>query len=189
MISAIVLAAGESSRFGGCKQLVRMGGKTLLDHVLETLRASSIRDVLVILGARSDEIRRCVRFDRERIVMNPDYALGMSTSIQAGLRAVGEAVNAAMFVLADQPFVSPQTIDALASEYERTKAMLIVPTYKGTRGNPVLADRSLFAEMMEIRGDVGFRALFGKHADAIVKLAVNDVGIVTDIDTQDDIEH
>ena len=189
MISAIVLAAGESSRFGGCKQLVRMSGKTLLDHVLDTLRtATTIHDVLVVLGARAEEIRREVRFDCERIVMNPDHARGMSTSIHAALRALPENTDAAMFVLADQPFVSPQTIDALASEYERSKAALIVPTYKGARGNPVVAARSLFGEMMSIKGDVGLRALFDKYAATIVRIPVDDVGIVTDIDTPQDLD-
>jgi molybdenum cofactor cytidylyltransferase len=188
MISAIVLAAGGSARFGGCKQLVRMSGKTLLDHVLDTLRTSTIHDVLVVLGAHADEIKRAVRFDRERIVMNPDHAGGISTSIHAALRALPDNTDAAMFVLADQPFVSAQTINTLAAEYERSKASLIVPTYKGARGNPVVAARSLFGEMMDINGDVGFRALFGKHAETIVKVPVDDVGIVTDIDTPQDLD-
>src|SRR5438067_10090007 len=85
MISAIVLAAGQATRFGRCKQLVRIGEKSLLQHVLDNLRASSVEDVVVVLGAHADEIRRHVRFGGERVVENPDYANGMSTSLQAGL--------------------------------------------------------------------------------------------------------
>lgn len=185
MISAIVLAAGEASRFGQCKQLVRVGGKALLEHALDSLRASKIDETVVILGAHADAIRQEVDFTRERVVFNPEYASGMSTSIQAGLRAI--AAEAALIVLADQPFVTPQTIDLLIDEYLRTRAALVIPTYNGARGNPVLVDRSLFAEMMSIRGDIGFRAIFADHADRMVKVPVDDRGVVMDIDTKDDL--
>ncbi|GAC1429117.1 MAG: nucleotidyltransferase family protein [Thermoanaerobaculia bacterium] len=184
MISAIVLAAGQASRFGGCKQLVRLGEKTLLQHVLDSVNASKIRDVIVVLGAHADEIKRRVTFGRERIVVNGDHARGMSTSIGAGLRALPAVAEAAMFVLADQPFVKHETIDALVDEYERNRKAIVLPTYKGARGNPVVVDRSLFGEVAPVGGDVGFRAIFKAHAGAIAEVAVDDVGVVTDIDTR-----
>ncbi len=185
MISAIVLAAGEATRFGECKQLVRLGDKPLLQHALDNLRRSKIEDVVVVLGAHAGEIREQIRFQNERVIVNPDYAKGMSTSLQAGLRAI--RADAAMIVLADQPFVSPATIDLLAAEYRRTRPSVVVPTYNGFRGNPVIVDKSLFEEMMAIRGDVGCRAIFGDHAQSIVKVPVDDRGVVTDIDTADDL--
>ena len=185
MITAILLAAGQSTRFGQCKQLARVGGKALLQHALDHLRASAVDDVVVVLGAHADEIREQIAFDRERVVVNPDYAEGMSTSIQAGLRATD--ADAALIVLADQPFVSPRTIDLLIEEHRRTRAGVVLPTYNGFRGNPVLVDRSLFAEMMNLRGDVGFRALFGDHAQSIVKVAVEDRGVIMDIDVPSDV--
>ncbi|HUP50823.1 MAG TPA: NTP transferase domain-containing protein [Thermoanaerobaculia bacterium] len=184
-ISAIVLAAGQATRFGECKQLVRLGEKTLLQHALDNLRASTVDEVVVVLGANADEIRRQVPFGEERVIFNPDYVNGMSTSIQAGLRAISS--DAALIVLADQPFVTPRTIDRLIDEYRRTQASVVLPTYNGFRGNPVLVDRSLFAEMMNIRGDVGCRAIFGDHAESIVKVPVDDRGVVTDIDTSEDL--
>jgi len=188
MLSAIVLAAGEAKRFGRCKQLMPLGGKTLLDHVLGTLRQSKIEDVVVVLGAYADEIREQVHFENERLVSNPDYAGGMSTSIQAGLRALPATTDAVMIVLADQPFVTAATLDTLAAEYERTRASVVLPTYNGFRGNPVIVDRALFAEMMNLRGDIGCRSIFGDHAQSIVKVAVEDPGVVTDIDTQQDLD-
>ena len=184
MISAIVLAAGQAKRFGSCKQLVPIEGKPLLQHVLDNLAQSKIDDVVVVLGAHADEIGEQIRFGRARVVMNPDFADGMSTSIHAGLRAT--KADAAMIVLADQPFVSPGTIDALIGEVHRTHAKVMVPTFNGFRGNPVVVDRSLFAEMMEIRGDVGCRSIFGNHE--VTKLAVDDRGILMDIDTQADVD-
>jgi xanthine dehydrogenase accessory factor len=187
MISAIVLAAGQASRFGRCKQVLPLGGKTILDHVLDNLRSSKVDEIVVVLGAHAEEIRRRVRIE-ERTVLNPDYADGMSTSIHAGLRAVSESAEAAMIVLADQPFVTPGTFDALIDAYRHLGASAVIPTHKGFRGNPVLVDRSLFAEMLGIRGDVGCRAIFGTHAQSIAKVAVEDRGILIDIDTQQDFD-
>ena len=184
MISAIVLAAGQATRFGECKQLVRLGGKTLLEHALAGVRGAKIDDVVVVLGANAEEILERIAF-RETVVINPDFAGGMSTSIQAGLRAAKG--DAALIILGDQPFVASATLDALIDEYRRTKARVIIPTYRGLRGNPVLVDRSLFAEMMNIRGDVGCRAIFGDHADSIVNVPVEDRGVVVDIDTAEDL--
>ncbi|HXA20572.1 MAG TPA: NTP transferase domain-containing protein [Thermoanaerobaculia bacterium] len=191
MISAIVLAAGQATRFGQCKQVLRLGGKTILDHALDNLRASKIDDIVIVLGAHAEEIREKVRLlerESERIVMNPDFASGMSSSIQAGLRALPESAEAAMIVLGDQPFVTPGTIDLLIDECRRTRASVVVPTYNGFRGNPVIVDRSLFGEMLGIRGDVGCRAIFGDHVQSITKVPVDDRGVLVDIDTREDFD-
>ena len=187
MISAIVLAAGQSTRFGRCKQLALVGDRPLLQHTIDQLAQSRVDDVIVVLGSQADEIRRSIRFGSARVIINPDYAEGMSTSLQAGLRAL-RASEAALVVLGDQPFVTAATIVKLIAEYRRMKPSVVVPTYNGFRGNPVLVDASLFSEMMEIRGDIGCRAIFGDHADSIAKVAVDDPGVVRDIDTPEDID-
>ena len=184
MISAIVLAAGQATRFGRLKQLVTLGEKPLLQHVLDNLAQSKIDEVIVVLGAHADEIREQIQFGKARAVLNPDYANGMSTSIQAGLRAIN--AEAAMIVLADQPLVTSRTLDALIDEYRRSKPNVVIPTFNGFRGNPVIVDRSLFAEMMTIRGDIGCRSIFGNHP--VHLLPVDDRGVVTDIDTVEDYE-
>jgi molybdenum cofactor cytidylyltransferase len=165
---------------------MRLGEKALLQHVLDNLAHSKIDDVVVVLGARADEIREQIQFGNARPIMNPGYANGMSTSIQAGLGAIDS--DAAMIVLADQPLVTSRTFDALVDEYRRTRPNVLIPTFNGFRGNPVIVDRSLFAEMMGIRGDIGCRAIFGDHARSIVKVPVDDPGVVTDIDTMEDYE-
>jgi molybdenum cofactor cytidylyltransferase len=184
VISAIVLAAGEASRFGRCKQLLVLDGKTLIEHVLDRVRQSRVDEVLVVLGAHAEAIR--AKIPDACIVINDDYANGMSTSIQAGLRATN--ADAAMIVLADQPFIAPSSLDALINAYEQQRARIVIPTFEGARGNPVIIDRTLFAEVMELRGDVGCRAIFGRHAEGIVTVAVDDRGVVTDIDTIEDLD-
>jgi len=174
--SAIVLAAGEAKRFGSAKQLALVDGKPMLQHTLDNLAASRVDDIVVVLGAYADEIRSRVNFGRARVVVNDRFAEGMSTSIHAGLRAIGNA-DAAMIVLGDQPFVTTRTYDALLD----ASGDVVAPEYKGFRGNPVIVSRSLFAEMMQIRGDVGCRAIFGSHA--VTKIAVDDEGVVKDVDT------
>lgn len=188
MISAIVLAAGEATRFGQCKQLARLGDKTLLEHVLDNVNRSNVNHIVVVLGANAETVRSQIRFGKEKVVLNEQYSLGMSSSIQAGLRALPARADAAVIVLADQPLVTWRTLNILIDEYRRRRPSVAIPTYKGFRGNPVLIDRSLFPEMMEIRGDIGCRAIFGDHPQEILKVAVDDPGIVSDIDTAQDLE-
>jgi molybdenum cofactor cytidylyltransferase len=180
MITAIVLAAGQARRFGECKQLAQIDGKPLLQHVLDTLRESKVDDVVVVLGAYENEIRQQIDFRGARIIVNPDYENGMSTSIRAGLRAIDS--EAVFIVLGDQPFVRAGTYDVLIDEYRRTRAIAVMPTFNGARGNPVLIDKSLFPELMQIQGDIGAKAILAKHE--IAKVAVDDRGVITDIDTK-----
>jgi xanthine/CO dehydrogenase XdhC/CoxF family maturation factor len=112
----------------------------------------------------------------------------MGTSLKAGLSAVDPQCAGALIVLADQPFVRPETLDLLMAEHHRSKAQIVIPTYRGFRGNPVILDRSVFAEVMALDGDIGCRAIFGDHLEGIVKLPVDDAGILLDIDRQSDFE-
>lgn len=188
MISSIVLAAGEAKRFGQLKQLVLLGEKTMLEQVLDTVNRSRADDIIVVLGAHSDEIRSRIPFIRERIVVNDQYAQGMSGSLQAGLRALRAEADGAVIVLADQPFVTTATIDTLIDEFNRKRPGAAVPTFNGVRGNPVLLGRSLFDEVMGLRGDTGFRAVFADHAESILRVPVDDRGILSDIDTMEDFD-
>jgi len=185
VISAIVLAAGESTRFGHCKQLQLIGEKPMLEHTLDHVRLSRASEIIVVLGASAQEIQKQIRLEPERVIFNPHFAEGMSSSIQAGLRAASG--HAALVVHADQPFVKPETMDRLIDEYERVRPKIVMPMYNGSRGNPVLVDRALFAEMMSLRGDIGFRAIFEKHAASIAQVAVDDPGVIRDVDKPSDL--
>ena len=181
MFSAIVLAAGTSSRFGSPKQLALLKGKPVLQHVLDHLHASRIDDVVVVLGAHADEIRQSISL-RERVIVNPAHAEGMSTSIHAGIRALDPRTRAALFVLADQPFVQPPTIDAILGAFAKDA---VVPRYRGQRGNPVLVGAHLFPDLLQLRGDSGFRSILPRYE--VTEIDVDDPGIVRDIDTPDDL--
>lgn len=183
MVTAIVLAAGTSSRMGELKPLLRISERPLLAHVLDSVRHSRVGHVVVVLGAEAERVRREVPLDEATVVVNPEYARGMSTSLRAGLHAAPARSEGYLIVLGDQPFVSPATMDALIERGRRDGAKILVPTFRGRRGNPVLVDRSLGAELERVRGDIGCRALFGHHPDELAEVPVEDPGILLDIDT------
>ena len=183
MISAIVLAAGTSSRMGRAKALEPLAGRSLLHHVLRNLEASQVGEIVVVLGHEADRVRRETPLADATVVVNPDYALGMSTSLRAGLRAIHSSAEAFFAVLADQPLVSPATLDVLIARREESNARILIPTYTGIRGNPVLLDHSLSGEVEAITGDQGCRAIFGDYADDILEVPVDDPGVLLDVDT------
>ena len=190
-VGAVILAAGKSSRMGEAKQLLRLGEGTILERTVENVRRASVDEVVIVLGASAAAIRKQLPAEvlgAARVVVNPEYETGMASSLRAGLGALGSDVDAALIVLGDQPFVRPATLDRMVEEYRRTGAQIVIPTHEGTRGNPVLIGRSLFAEAMVLEGDVGCRAIFAKHPKEIVYVEVDDPGVLLDIDNREDYE-
>jgi len=188
LIAALVLAAGASSRMGKPKQTLLLGGVPMLERVLKTLRKSNVGRVVVVLGASAAGVRRRVKFVDELVVVNPRYAEGMSSSLRLGLTHVGTEADAVIIALGDQPFVLPSTIDKLVSTYEASRARIVVPTHEGTRGNPVLFDRSVFPQIAGIRGDMGAKQVVQKNAADVVEVEVSDRGVLVDIDTPSDLK-
>jgi molybdenum cofactor cytidylyltransferase len=177
-----------SRRLGEPKQLIRVGESSLLERVINAARQSRASEVVLIVGFAADQILKAVSTDGIKVVVNGAYEEGMSSSLRAGIGAVHPQTQAALIVLADQPFVRPSTLDRLIEHHHRFKPQVVIPTYKGFRGNPVLLDRSLFPEMAEIKGDVGCRAIFGRLTGSIAKLEIDDPGILLDVDTREDVE-
>ncbi len=188
MISAIVLAAGRSTRMGRPKPIVRIGERPLLAHTLSSLRRSRAGQVVVVLGYEAELVRREVPLVGTTVVLNPDYETGMSTSIQTGIRAADPSADGFLIVLADQPFVSSTTIDSLLDRWTPTGPKILIPTYHGVRGNPVLLDQSLSSEVQTLSGDIGCRAIFDDHPDETVEVPVEDPGILFDLDTPELLE-
>ena len=185
-ISAIVLAAGMSQRMGSPKQLLRLGETTFLDRTLSNARRANVDEIILVLGFAAEEIQRTISTHGLVIVINAGYQQGMGTSLSAGLAAVNPQAEGAFIVLADQPFVGPATFDSMIQYHKRNRPQIVIPTFKGFRGNPVLLDRTVFAEVMNLRGDIGCRAIFGSHTKGIHKLEVDDAGILLDVDTLQD---
>jgi molybdenum cofactor cytidylyltransferase len=188
-VSAIVLAAGSASRMGSQKQLLRLGAKTLLEHTLASVRASQVGEIVVVLGAAAEAVRPFVPVDKNvRVVVNEDFQAGMGRSLQRGLAELNPGASATLVVLADQPLVRAATLDRLIEEYGRHKPQILIPLFRGFRGNPVLLDRSVFPEIAALEGDTGCRAIFGDHLEKIRKVEVDDAGILLDADRPRDWE-
>lgn len=187
-VSAVVLAAGMSSRLGRPKQLVSLGSRPLLEGVLDAIRGSKVRGVVVVLGHESDEVARRVRLrPAERVVVNPDYSRGLSTSVKAGIRAVSPGASAVLLVLADQPFLSTALVDRIVDAYLASAARVVAPTRRGLQGNPVLVDRSLFPEVLGVEGDVGAKPVIARHRDETVFIEVEEQDALLDVDTEEDL--
>ncbi len=171
---------------GGPKQLLRLGRVTVLEQVLKTFRASKADEVLVILGAHSGVTQG--RLLGAKIIPNPDSSEGISSSIRVGLGAIDRNSEAALFGLADKPFVSVATINRIIASYQTSRIGIVIPVCRGRRGNPVLFAREFFDELGTLSGDVGGKAVIRKHAESIREVEVDDDGILVDIDTRADFE-
>ncbi len=181
---AVVLAAGESRRMGRPKQLLELCGRPMLEHVLLMLSGLFER-VVVVLGHAHEEVLNAVEVPGNAlIVFNPRYGEGISTSVRAGLSAV--EADAYLIYLGDMPCVRPTTIAALVEAYRRGGRPAAVPTYRGTRGNPIVVSRALKPLAEALVGDRGLSGVL----DAVDPLyvEVDDGGILIDVDTPRDVE-
>jgi CTP:molybdopterin cytidylyltransferase MocA len=175
--AGLLLAAGEGRRFGGPKQLARIAGRPLIEHALDALRG--LDRVVVVLGARAEEIRAGADLGDAEIVLCADWAEGMGASLRHGLAALGGA-GEVVIVLADQPFITAAVVERVRSAPgDAARAV-----YDGAPGHPVVVRGPLLARAGELRGDAGFRGLL----DAATEVECADLADPRDIDTRDDLE-
>ena len=175
--AAIILAAGESRRMGRAKAFLPFRGGTFLSNIAEVLgqRCSPVIAVFGFDAARLIELARPLGIGA---VENPDYPLGMLTSLQAGLRALPNEADAAFFTLVDHPAISLSTVDALL----RSEASIAIPRFESTRGHPVLIRREIMREFLAEPATSKVRDVIDRHAAEIEYIEVGDPGISDDID-------
>jgi len=186
MVSAILLAAGESKRMDKPKQLMPLGKTTILEQTIDNLLGSRVSEVIVVLGYRAEEVMKKIAVKPIKITINPAYHRGMSTSIVTGLNSVDDRAQAVMLALADQPFIDSPTINRLVEEFFSHNKGIAIPVYRGRRGHPVIFAIKYKEELLELTGDVGGRQIIRQHPDDILEVAVNSESIITDIDTTSD---
>ncbi|HEY6329032.1 MAG TPA: nucleotidyltransferase family protein, partial [Blastocatellia bacterium] len=172
MVSAILLAAGKSERMGRFKQLLPLGGKTFIECCVENLLASPAGEVIVVTGHNEQAIRRTLEGQPIQLVHNPDYELGMATSIVRGFRHISRESTAGMIALADQPTIPASVMDQLIIAYRKTDPLILVPTHRERRGHPIIISRQLASEVESMDLSIGLRQVLSAHASGIECLEV-----------------
>jgi len=183
MLSAILLAAGESKRMGSPKQLIPWGQSTMVETSVDNLLASDVNEVIVVLGYQADEIEKVIDERSVKIAVNQDYEQGMSTSIITGLKRMDSRSQAIMLALGDQPLIDCHTINKLIEGFCNANKGIAVPTYIGKRGHPVIFARKYKEELMKLSGDIGGRQIIKDHPEDVLEVAVDCEGICIDFDT------
>lgn len=182
--AGVVLAAGGASRFGGPKQLLDWHGQPLVRHVAQVGLSAGLTPMVVVTGAFPEQVRAALEGLPVRVVDNPDWATGQSSSLRAGLKALPPETGSAVFLLCDQPQTPERLITSLVDTHRRTQAGVVAPLVEGRRSNPALFDRQAFPDLLALQGDTGGRAVFSKFR--VHYLEWLDVRQALDIDTPDD---
>ena len=187
MIAGIILAAGRSSRLGRPKQLLPVHGEPLIRHTVRRVLGSSLDQVILVVGHEADEVLAAVEGLPAVCVFNPDAAVGQSTSVRAGLAGLAPNVEAAVFILGDQPGVDPKVIDTLIDAWQESRSAVVAPGYEDRIGNPVLFDRRVFPELALLEGDAGARPIVrAYHESGELQLVPVAGAAPPDVDTEAD---
>lgn len=187
MISAIVLAAGQSKRMGEPKMLLPWGSTSVLAHVIEILGKSEITEIVVVTGAEGARIQESISGYNVGIVFNENYTNDdLLSSIQRGISVQRPETQAALICLGDQPQVQERTVQVVCEAFHKTQGKLVVPSYQMRRGHPWLVARELWKELLAMKSPQTPRDFLNKHAKEIEYVNVESPSVVEDLDTPED---
>jgi molybdenum cofactor cytidylyltransferase len=194
-IGAIVLAAGQSSRFRAAagtdltKLVAKLDGKPIVRQVVEAALAAKARPVVVVTGYARDSVESALADLDIGVAFNPKFASGLASSLSVGLSAMPGDVAGALVLLGDMPWIEARLADALIDAFlARQGALAAVPLREGRRGNPVLLSQKLFERAMRLTGDEGARRLISALSSGeLVEVEAPDMGVTFDVDTLDDL--
>jgi len=184
-----VLAAGFSSRFGKNKLLERINGQTLIEKVVKSAVSSKADETTVVVGYEAEKIMEVLKGVNCKIVFNKDFRTGQSSSVKAGVSSVRDYADAVLIHPGDVALITPKAIDMVIEDYKKFRNPITVAGYKGRAGHPILFDRSLFDELMEINEETyGLKAVVSRHRDTVRIVDVGSEEVLIDIDTREDFE-
>ena len=188
MIAGVILAAGQGKRLGHVKPLLANEHATLLELVVKQFRAAKLDELVVVLGHEARQIVGRISLNGIKIVINNEHRAGMSSSIQRGLAYVSSRYQAVMIGMGDMPLVTTSTINTLVAEFKKGKKGIVVPAHNGRRGHPVIIHLKYLEALLELRGDVGAKAILDAHADDVREIVLDTDEILMDVDTREDWE-
>ena len=183
-VAAVILAAGAASRMGQPKLLLPWNGEPLICHAARTALAAGLAPVVVVTGAGASAVQTALLGLAVQLVYNPIWETGQSTSVRAGLNALPSQVQAVLFLLGDQPYVTVELIKELVKTYSATRPAILAPFVGEKRSNPVLFDRSTFDVLSRLQGDAGARSIFAQYPPQAMHWP--DERLLLDIDTPQD---
>lgn len=195
MITAVLLAAGESRRMGEFKQLLRLGDKSFVEHCVDNLLASTVDRVIVVTGHRESDVRGAIGNRPVEIVHNPEYQSGMASSIKCGVRHVGNNAEACVISLVDQPRIDTATVDRLIQVYKKAREknaydsgrpLIVIPRFGGKNGHPILLDLTLREEILAMDPEICLRQVVQAHSAAIIHFTVSTQVVLEDCDLPED---
>jgi molybdenum cofactor cytidylyltransferase len=181
MLAAVILSGGESRRMGSPKALLPYQGKPFLQHLLDVTQHARIGVLRVVLGAHAEEIARSVRLDPGHVVVNERWEEGQLSSIQAAVRSLPADTEGMLLCLVDHPLVSKHLIETLVEVFQATRAPVVLPTYEGRRGHPVIFSAALFAELLSAPPSEGARAVVHAHEGEIVAVPTGEEGVILNL--------
>ncbi|MBI3650101.1 MAG: nucleotidyltransferase family protein [Acidobacteria bacterium] len=182
MISAILLAAGESKRMGDFKQLLHLNGKTFVECCVENLLVAGLQEVFVVTGHRDAEVRQALAAYPVHFVFNANYKAGMSSSLQCGVAALAEKTTAIVIALADQPQLDAEIIQSVIAAFAQARPAIAVPVYDNRRGHPIVMDAKLKAEILALDPQQGLRQVVAAHQAETLFVNLPDDRILIDFD-------
>ena len=190
--AGIILAAGESIRFGKTKQLLKLNDKYLIEWVIDAALGSRLEKILLVLGHKHQTILTALREKTShpdlQVVINHNHQHGQSTSLQAGVKKLQDKFAAVMFLLGDQPMLDSETINMLLEQFWISEKDICVPVFQGQRGNPVIFSQKFFDHLLKITGDIGARKIIQHHPLDVLESEIKNPQCFIDIDTQSDFD-
>ena len=191
MISAVILAAGESRRMGKQnKLLLPVGGEALLVKLVKSVSDSDVGQVIVVIGHEAEKIRHKLNNLPLSFVYNPNFSEGMTTSIKSGVKEVSPDCDGYMICLADMPFINTSEINKLIHAYSQNrikeKRLIVIPVYQGHRGNPVLFSTEFREDILEHKMEYGCKGVIMKNFESVKEIEMDDDSMLLDVDTLED---
>ena len=182
MLAAAILAAGESRRMGEPKALIPVRGLTFVEHLFAATRHPRIGITRIVLGAHAEEIRAKLKADPASIVVNPDWPKGQLSSIHAAIRSLPARMTEGLILCpVDHPLVSAQLIAELIAQFDSSGKSIILPTYNGKRGHPVIFRAEMYDELLAASPEVGARQVVWAHAQDLKEVPTMDEGVVLNL--------
>jgi molybdenum cofactor cytidylyltransferase len=182
LLAAVILSAGASSRMGRPKALLPYREGTFLEHLIEVTRDPRIGVTRVVLGAGAEVIRAIAKLESSIVALNPAWEQGQLSSICAGLRSLdGVDIDGIVLCPVDHPLVSALLVNELVERFYSEKKAIVLPTYKGRRGHPVIFSKALFSELLAAPADMGARAVVWAHAADVLEVPTDEEGVTLNL--------